>query len=257
VRRRLGQLAAAVVGLGVAWLGFLLLFGWLGADCVRGRAEARLAGSMQADVSIGALDLALVRGAVRIDRIVLERRDRGYLRIAIDRVDADLWPVGLALAQDSLGTVRIRGVDAEVSALGVLDMRGRTRAPVTFDRLEVEDATVRLEAARALPGLARIEVVIERAVAGPTTLRTPMSWLLSLRELTARIELPLAPPVRVDYADGVLRVSGGPFGGKMIELPFEIPPADPAREVDQLAALGRRLAAQLTEAYVEAQRSGR
>lgn len=240
--RTLRRITVGVAGAFAAWVVALVGFGWLGDNCARERAEAHLAKSMRARVSIGALDLGLVLGDVRIDDLRIEREDRGSFRLAVDRVDVDLAPLGLALVQDTVGDVRVRGVDARVSALGVLDLRGGERAPVELASIDLRDARVTLEATSLVPGLARVEVTVDRARAGHTVLRTPLSWLFALEELSARIALPAGVTVRLDYADGVLRLSGGLFGETPLELPFEIPVLEPARELEQLAEMGQRLA---------------
>jgi len=239
--RTLRRIGTGLAVAAVAWIAALALFGWLGDGCARDRAERRLAASMRANVSIGAVDVGLVTGELAIRGVRLERVERGVLRLAIEQVDVDLPPLGLALVQDELGAVVVRGVEVELSALGVLDLRGAGGAPVSFDRLELRDAHVALEGTSIVPGLARLELTIERAVAGRTTMRTPLSWLFALRELTARLALPIGLTARVTYADGVLRIAGGLFGETPIVVPFAIPVLEPAREVEQLGEIGRAL----------------
>lgn len=200
---------------------------------------------MRANVTIGDLELSLVRGNVAIDDLHILKDDRGYLRIDVAHADADVLPLGLALVSDSAGDVRLTGVDVEISALGALDLSGGSRTPVTFDSLVIEGAHVRVRAAHVLPGVAELDVTIDRASTGATTLRTPLSWLFALRELTAHVDLPLGGAVAVSYAAGKLRLSGAMLGSAPIELPFELPVLEPARELAQLAELGKRLVAEL------------
>lgn len=251
VGRRVRQIVVGVIGTLVLWIGALLVIGWTADGCARDRAAARLAGSMRAEVTIGDLDLGLVTGAVALSKLHVVKRERGYFRVDIARVDVDVLPLGLALLSDSVGDVVVRDVDVEVSALGALDLRGGSREPLTFDSLDLRDAKVRIEVTSLIPGLASLEVTIDRAVAGATTLRTPVSWLFALRELTAQITLPGNLTARLDYRDGKLRLSGGMFGETPLELPFEIPVLEPARELEQLAAMGKALIAELTEAGAE------
>jgi hypothetical protein len=248
--RLLRRLGLGLVGLVLLWLVTLLLIGWLADGCVRDRAVARLGGSLGARVAIDDLDLALVRGTIGIDGLHIERDDRGYLRLDIDRVDAEIAPAGLALFDRDLGAIRVRGVDFEVSALGALARRDGAGGgePVTFESIEVEDVKMRLEATSWWPGLAKLDVVVERARAGRTTLRTPMSWLFALRELTARIDLTETISIRLRYAAGMITLSGSLFD-QPVELPFQIPILEPAREVEQLAQMGKALVAELVKHY--------
>ncbi len=202
---------------------------------------------MKAAVTIGDLDLGLVTGAIEVDDVHIVKDDRGYLRIDVDRVDLDVLPLGLALVSDSAGDVRVRGVDVQISALGALDLRGGVRAPMVFDSLVVENAHVRVDAVQVLPGLAGVDVTIDRAHAGETTLRTPLSWLFALEDLRAHFDLPFGGTVVAEYARGMLTLSGGIFGSTPVTLPFEIPVLEPAREVEQLAELGRSVVTELAK----------
>jgi hypothetical protein len=247
--RRLYRIAVGLGGAVAVWVGFLAGYGWLGADCQRERAEARLAATMKARVEIGDLDLGLVTGDLGVDRLRIERDDRGLFRLEVARVDVDLWPVGLALLQDGVGDVRIRGARLEVTALGALDLRHGKGKPLRFDRIDIRDADLAIEAIRLVPGLARVAVHVDHAVAGATTLRTPMSWLFALRELDATVTLPDGSVARLQYARGVIHLSGSLLGAVPIDLPFEIPVLDPAAELDQLREMGFSLALELvTEA---------
>jgi hypothetical protein len=244
--RRLRRLGGAFAAALVAWITLLALVGLFGDGCVRDRAQERLANSMRATVVIGGADVGLVTGSLALRDVRIERVEQGVMRLTIDRVDVDLRPLGLALVQDDLGRVEVEGVDVELSALAALDNRG-AREPVTFESLDLRDAHVAIEATSLLPGLARIELTIERAVAGETTMRTPLSWLFALRELTARLDLPGGITVRCSYANGVLQLAGGLFGDTPLVLPFVIPVLDPAREVEQLGEIGRDLGRRLVE----------
>lgn len=248
--RWLRRIVTGVAALAGLWLVALLVIGWTADGCVRDRARERLAASMRAQVTIGALDLGLVDGSVAIDELKVLKDDRGLFRMAIRRVDVDLQPLGLALVQDSVGAIHARGVDVELSALGALDLGGEGRGePITFDRLVLEDLKVSISPTSLLP-VGKIDVTIERAVAGRTTLRTPMSWLFALQELRARIALPLDITARLEYRAGKLRLSGELFDTP-VEVPFDIPVLEPARELDQLAELGKRLAIELGKEGVE------
>ncbi len=219
VLRRIGAGLAAVAGL---WLVILLTIGWTADGCARDRAQARLAASMRATVTIGEVDLGLVTGAIAIRDLRVLKDDRGLFRLGIKQLDVDVLPLGLALLQDSVGEVHARGVDVELSALGALELGGEGKAPVTFDRLVIDDLHVSLAAVSVLP-VGRLEVTVERAVAGKTTLRTPLSWLFALQELRARVELPLGLTVRVAYRAGTLTLSGDLFGTQAMNSKHKLP----------------------------------
>lgn len=245
MQRRLRQIAVGLVGATVFWMFLLVLMGWFGDGCARERTERRLAGSMKAKVSIGSMDIGLLTGTAELHDVKIERNDRGVFRLAIKRLDADLPPFGLALVSKQLGEVVVRGVDVQVTAMGVLDLRGGSREPVTFERLDIRDARVKLDAVSLLPGIAGLDLKVEHAIAGRTTLRTPLSWVFSLRELRATVDLPAGATATLHYKDGKLKIAGSMFGADPIELPFAIPVLEPARELEQLAEMGRALAAEL------------
>jgi hypothetical protein len=245
MRRRLRQIAIGLVGAFATWVVLLVVMGWLGDGCARARTERRLAGSMKAKVSIGSMDIGLVTGSADVRDVRIEREDRGVLRLSMKQIDADLPPLGLALVSKELGEVRVRGVDVHVTAMGVLDMRGGSRGPVTFERLDLRDARLRLDAVTLVPGMVGLDLRIEHAIAGRTTLRTPLSWLFALEELRVVVDLPLGATATVHYKDGRVTISGALLGSESIELPFAIPVLEPARELEQLAEMGRALAREL------------
>lgn len=230
---------------GGLWIAALLLAGWLGEGCAEARIEDRLARSLQAEATVDSVELGLVRGHVLLRQLRLERDGTTGFRIDVHRVDADVAPLGLAALQDTAGDVAVRGVRVEASALGLLLREPSGRRPVRVDSLRLEDVRLSLDALRLLPGLAGVEVEVVRADVGPCTLRTPLSWVFALRRLTARLRLPAGIELGLEYAGGTLRLSGSLLGGTPLEVPFALPPLDPARELDQLAELGARLAAAL------------
>ena len=97
----------------------------------------------------------------------------------------------------------------------------------------------------------------ERGRAGPCVLRSALSWVFSLEELVARVDLPGSVTVRLDYRGGQLRVAGGMFGATPVEVPFTIPELDPARETEQLKEmameLARKLAVEQAESWAKRQ----
>ena len=247
VKRWLRRLGLGLGGLVVLWIGGLLVVGLLARGYVERRAVQRLRASLGAEVSLGRVQLGLVRGRLGFDRLHVERRDRGYLRIDVAHAETRVLPLGLVLLQDDLGSLRSRGVDVEVSALGALDLRGGKRAPLSFARLQLDDARFTVEGTSVLPSLAHVTMTIEHVVVGRTTLRTPLSWVFGLRTLKAHLALSTGASAELEYrGDGKLRLTSAAFGPAPVEIPFVIPPLDPEHEPEQLAALGRTLAAELT-----------
>jgi len=246
VKKRLKQVGAALGALAALWLLGLLVAGFAARGCVKRRAERRLRASMQAEVSIGAVELSLLRGRLGFDRLHLERRGRGLLRIDIAHAETAVWPLGLVVVQPGLGALSARDVDLEITALAALDLGGGRRAPLRFDRLELTRLRLALEATSVLPGLARVNLAIDHVVVGPTTLRTPLSWVFGLRELRAHLELSTGGTAELDYrGDGKLRITGPLFGPRTLVIDFVIPALDPEHELEQLAALARKVGAEL------------
>jgi len=104
---------------------------------------------------------------------------------------------------------------------------------------------------RIVPELGRIEIKVDRVVAGPTTFKTPLSWMFSMQELSATLSLPAGIVVKLHYANGVLTAAGGIFGSKPVALPVAIPIPDSAddakAEIAKLVSFGKALATELVE----------
>jgi hypothetical protein len=86
-------------------------------------------------------------------------------------------------------------------------------------------------------------------------MRTPLSWLFSLRELKAKFELPAGITVQIGYLNGKLSATGSVFGSEPVELPIDIPVADSAKdahdEVQLLIQLGKDIAEKLVAKRAE------
>jgi hypothetical protein len=224
-------------GTTVVYLAILVVAGWLAPGCAADRIEQRLAGSLDAEVTVGDVELGLIGGHVTLRdlRIV---RDQGAVDIAIDRVDAEIASLGRVLWDRDLGEVRVRGVAVTVTGSGAVGLRGDGKAePVRMRSLRLEDVELTLMPTALLPGLGRVEVHLERAVTGPLVLRNALSWVFALGEIHAVVDVGGAS-AEVDYTSGQLRVGAGLFGAKPLTVPFRIPEPDPdALELDQLKTL--------------------
>ncbi len=242
---------AARIGLGLAvaagaYLVVLVVIGWIAGGVVAGQIRSRLAGSLDATVTVGDADVGLVGGAVVIRDLRLERDRIDTLVLDLERVDVDVAPLGWVLIDRDPRHVRVRGGRLTISGAGALALPPRpARPPVRVGGLTLENAVIDLMATGYWPGLARMIITIERATAGATTLRTGLSWLFTLEELVARLDLPAGVTVRLTYRGGKLSAAGGFFGTTPVTIPFELPRLDDRDEVDQLIALGKQLGKQL------------
>ena len=236
----LGASAAAAT-----WTAALVVAGFAARGCVGERMRARLADSLDADVRLDGVDVALVRGDVELDGLAIARDHDGRLRVAVDRIDAGIAPLGAYLWDHSFGRVHLGGVDVLVDGWGVLRIRPPRRPPVAFDELAIDDAKLVFAAASWAPRWARFAVVIDHAEAGATVLRTPLSWVFALEELDARLVVPGVAPVELHYDRGRLEASGGLFGDDPVSIPVVLPAPEPGREGQQLAALGKDVAERL------------
>lgn len=251
--RRLHKVGLGVGGAVVGYLLLLLVGGWILGGVVARGVRDRLAASLDAEATVGAAEVDLLRGGAALRGLEVEREHDGHLTLAVDALELDLAPLGAVLWDREPRAVRVKGGRLEISGLGVLRLPPRRkRPPVTVGALHLEDVRLALVATGLLPGLARVELVIERARSRTTVLRTALSWIFTLEELVARLELPAGVSLRLAYRDQVMSVTGGPFGATPLELPLVMPAVDAQDEVGQLAALGKELAKQL--ALAEARR---
>lgn len=234
-----------VVGLGAVaggYLALLVIAGWLLPGCVEQRIERRLAASLDAEVSVGAVDLALFAGHVTVSdlRIV---RDGGAVDIRVQRTRAEIASWGRVIYDRDLTDVTVAGVDVTLTGAGAAGLRGERRAePVRMDSLRLEDVDLTLMPSALLPRLGRVEIHLDRAVTGPLVLRNAMSWLYALDEIHAVVDVGGASAA-IDYAGGELAVGAGLLGSRPITVPFQLPTPDPdALELEQLEVLALALA---------------
>jgi hypothetical protein len=238
------------------WLVALLVMNAALAERTSGRIAERLGESLEASAAIDDAHLALVRGHLDLEGLALRRDDLiGHLAISAASVHCELPPLGLALVDRDCRNLRVRQTRLEVSTAALFKLHRPRRPPLRVRNLVIEDARLEFSPSAILPSLGRIAIAIERAEAGPTVLKTPLSWIFSLRELRATLELPGSVTLRLEYAGGQLRVSGGLFGATPIELPLALPIADAAddagAEIAKLIALGKDLAERLVVVKAE------
>jgi len=214
------------------------------------RVADRIGDTLQATTAIDAGDLALVRGRLALERITSRRDDLvGKLALDVAQVRCELRPLGLALVDRNCRELAIRGLRLEMSSAALFQLRRPKRPPIRAERVVIEDAELVAAPSAFLPNLGQVRIRIERAVVGPTVFRTPLSFVLHLRELRAHLELPAGVTLQLGYERGELSVSGSLFGSTPVRIPVTLPVADAAddarTELDKIMRLGRELAEQL------------
>lgn len=228
-------------GVLAVYLLLLLVGGWVFGGVVKDRVVARLADSLRAEVTIADARLGLLRGRLEFEGLAVRRSDVGTLALDVAKVRCDLRPLGAALISRECGDLVIEGVRLEASTAAVFQLPRPKRPPLHVRHVEIHDAVLVFSPSAFLPDLGRIELRLEYGAAGPTTFKTPMSWMFGMTELRARLELPAGITVVLSYRAGVLTASGGLFGATPVELPFALPVADAAD--DARAEVGKLVAA--------------
>ena len=239
-----------VAGVVAAWLVLLVVLGFTYRGRTARGVAARFGDSLQGTATFGGADLALVRGGLSLERLAVRRDDAiGTLSLEIADVGCDLPPLGLALVDRECGELAIGGMRMEVSALALLRLRKTKRPPTRADRVVIRDAVLGFAPSAFVPGLGRVQVRVERAVAGPTRFRTPLSWIFALRELRASFDLPAGLAVHLVYRGGVMSAAGSMFGAERIQIPVSLPVREAAddgqAELARLVEFGRGVAERL------------
>ncbi|MBS1119685.1 MAG: hypothetical protein H6Q90_1913 [Deltaproteobacteria bacterium] len=240
-----------VAGAGFAiWLVVLVILGVTLSDRFGRQVTERVGESLQADATIESADLAFVRGRLELAGLKLLRDDLiGRLSLDVAAVRCELAPLGIMLLDRECGELVVRGVRLDVSTFALFKLHHPKRPPIRAQRVVIDDAVLAFSPSALAPSLGRIRITIEHAEAGPTTFKTPLSWLFALRELRATFDLPAGVTVKLTYADGVLGVAGSLFGSTPVALPLALPVVDASEdalaEVKQLVKLGRDLAERL------------
>lgn len=248
------RVALISCGILVIWLIVLAVLDRALEDRQARHTTERLGESLQATATVGATDLALIRGRLDFEQLAVHRDDVvGHLAIDVASVRCELGPLGWALIDHACRELSVAGVRLEVSAAALFQLKHPKRPPIHVGRVEIDDATLVFAASAIAPGIGAIEIHIDHAVSGATVLRTPLSWIFTLDELRARIDLPAGIAVHVAYAGGVLSASGALFGKTPVELPVALPSSDgdAHAELELLAKLGKDLAERLVAKRAE------
>jgi hypothetical protein len=245
--RRIAIIAAGCVA---GWLIVLFVLGLaLGSRQAR-HTKDRLAESLQATVTLGDSELALIRGRWSIGRLAV-RHDAAIGRLALDvaSVRCELAPLGWALLDRDCRELAVAGVRLEVSSTALFKQKRPKQPPVRAERVIIDDAVLVFLPTAFAPNLGRMEVAIEHAESGPTVLRTPLSWLFSLEVLRAKLALPAGITLHLGYQQGMLTAAGSLFGSSPVAVPLQLPLASAARdahdEMQQLLQIGKDIAERL------------
>lgn len=224
----------------------LVIAGALAGDRVADTVRARLATSLDGEATVGDAAVDLVRGRVAVTRVGAERHHLGTLRLDVERIEVDLAPLGAVLFDRDPRAIRIAGAHLLVSGAGALDgIEHRDHAPLHTGAVEIVDSELTIVATTMWPELARVRLAIERVAAGDTTFRTPLSWVFTLEELIARVELPGSLSFELRYRDGALTARGSFFGDTPITVPVSLAYRPGVDEATQLRAIAVQLAKRL------------
>lgn len=239
-----------VAGVIACWFVLLIALGFAFSERAGRQVAERFGASMQASATFDDAEFSLVRGRVEVEGLAMTRADEvGKLSIAVADVRCELPPLGLGLIDRACRELHIGGMRMEVSTLALFRLRKVKRSPIETERVVIEDAVLAFAPSAFLPNLGRVEIRVERAVAGPTRFRSPLSWLFALEELRASFALPGGITVQLAYRDGAMSASGSVFGATPIEVPIALPVRDAAddaqRELARLVEFGRDVAERL------------
>lgn len=249
--KRLAKIGAVLLGAFALWIVALAILGAVFGAREEDKTRARIGKSLQAKVTIAGSDLGLVRGRLTLDSLAIRRDEAvGHLWIDVGSLRCELAPLGWALFDPDCRELAVRGLKVEVSTAALFKLKPPAGSkPVTADRIVIDDAQFVFLPSAIAPNLGRVEFGIDRAVAGRTTLRTPVSWLFSLEVLEAHFALPAGITLQLSYRLGLLTVSGSVFGSTPVTLPVTIPAADTAKdaheEMQLLLGIGKDVAQRL------------
>jgi hypothetical protein len=253
---------AAIVTAGViaGWLVVLIILGFpLGSRQERLTKE-RLGESLLAQVSVADSELSLIRGMWTLEQLSVKRDDAiGHLALDVASVSCDLPPLGWALVDRTCSELAVRGVRLDVSSMQLFKVKRAKRKALRADRVVIDDATFAFMPSAFAPNLGGISITIEHAESGATLLRTPLSWLFTLEELRAKLDLPAGVKLQLGYRAGVLTVAGPLFGATPVELPVQMPVPDPTADpheetkllVQVAKDIGQRLVAKRATDWLE------
>ena len=248
--KRAKRALLACGGVVVAWFVLLVILDAVVAERTARGTERRLAESLQAEVSVGEADLGLVGGNLSLAKISARRNDTvGHLALDVAEVDCDLPALGMALFDRHCRDLAIRGLRLEVSTAALFKLHRPKHRPIEVQGMVIDDAILGFAPSALVPSLGRVEIRIDHAESGHTVLHTPVSWLLTLSDLRARITLPAGITLQLAVSGGKLTAAGSLFGSSPVTIPVQLPvgelPRDGQDELHALVNLGTHIAEEL------------
>lgn len=250
--KALRVLAALVV----AWLVLLFVLGFALAGRTGNRVAARFGESVRGTATIGDSSLGLILGNFSATKLAVKRDDAiGRLSIEVGEVRCDLPPLGIALVDRTCGPLEIRDVKLELSSTAIFKFQRPKRRPFHADRVIADNVDLTFSPSTFVPSLGAIKIHIDHVEAGPTTFKTPLSFVFALEVLRAHVDLPGGITLQLRYASGKLSAAGSIFGSTPIELPLELPKIestdDAQSELQKLVVFGKDLAEKLVAQKAE------
>lgn len=246
--KRVGRIAIGVLAL---WIVFLLVLGFAYSHRAGERVAVRVGESMLATATVEDSNLSMLRGWIEIDGLHVKKDDLGLLTIDVGHIECDLLPLGLALIDRSCGDLLIDKVRLTMTSAAVLQLKKPKRKPLHADRVVINDAVLTFSPSAFLPELGKIEIRVDYVEAGETTFKTPLSWVFTMRELRATLDLPADIVVKLAYKDGAFTAQGSIFGSAPVTLPVSLPTANSAddakAEIARLITFAKDLAEDLLE----------
>ena len=242
--------------LAAAWLVLVFVLGFVFAGRTGDRVAKRIGESVQGTATIGDSSLGLVFGNFSAERLAVRRDDViGQLSLDVGELHCDLAPLGFAFFDRSCGDLEIKDVKLTLSTLALFKLQRPKRKPFVAERVVIDNADFTFSPAAALPSLGSVHIVLEHVESGPTTFKTPLSFVFALEVMRARIELPAGITLRLTFANGKLTAAGTIFGSTPVEVPIAMPQLDSAddaqAEMKKLVAFGKDLAEKLVAQKAE------
>jgi hypothetical protein len=241
VTRRTALRILQVLGLVVLlYVVVLFIIGWAIEGKVERGLTDRMGKSLDAKVTVKSTSVSLLRGKVEFRGVSIEREGTGYVKIVIDKIDADIPSLGMAMFDGTPDLVTLEDVDIQLSPLAF--RKRKPAKPMRMGGLEVKNVRIRLIPTPLMPSLGKSQAVIDYARTGPMEMRSGLSFLFHLRRLQAHADLPHDVHLGVRYEDEYLSLKGPIFDEKPLKVHFPLPKPDPdALETAQAVALGKSL----------------
>lgn len=256
--RRARKVGYGLVALAALYVVALLLAGVVAEQKVADRIKTRLGDSLDAEVTVGDVEVSVISGRATIRDLKIRRDRGGLIEIDCPRIVVRFRAGGGYLFDRSLAKVTLHEPSLSVSALGAFALRRRVGEPLVIDELVVDSGKIKVLGSQVLPGLARVDLAIERARARNVVLKTGVSWVFGLDILVARASVGSALEVGVGYDGDTVSLEGALFGSVPLRIPFVMPIPDPDDlEPAQLRAVGTALAKKVGVAWFRREVSSR